>query len=58
MLTAFILLASVSYLFRRPLGRWLARYVPDRVTRQRLLGTIIAGFLIVFLIRLGVRFWG
>jgi hypothetical protein len=58
MLTALTLLAGAGYLFRRPLGRWLARYVPDRVTRQRLLATVIAGFLIVFVIRLIVRFWG
>lgn len=57
MLSVLTLLAGLAYLFRRPLGRWLAHYVPDKATRQRLLTTIITAFLLVFAIRLAVRFW-
>ena len=52
-----IVLAAVAFLFRKPLGRLIARKFPDRAKRQRVLGTIIAGFLLVIGIRLLALFW-
>jgi len=52
-----ILLAVAAFLFRKPLGRLLARQFPDRAKRQRILGTIITGFLVVIAIRLLALFW-
>jgi hypothetical protein len=55
MLTYALPLAILAWLFRRPLGRMLARQLPDRTTRHRVVGTVIAAFVIVFVIRLIVR---
>ena len=52
-----ITLAVVAFLFRKPLGRLIAKQFPDRAKRQRVLGTIIAGFLLVIGIRLLALFW-
>ncbi|HEV7334741.1 MAG TPA: hypothetical protein VGO06_02140 [Bosea sp. (in: a-proteobacteria)] len=52
-----IILAVAAFLFRKPLGRLIARQFPDRAKRQRVLGTIIAGFLLVVAIRLLALFW-
>ena len=52
-----IILAVAAFLFRKPLGRLIARQFPDRAKRQRVLGTIIAGFLLVIGIRLLALFW-
>ncbi|WP_332696535.1 hypothetical protein [Bosea sp. (in: a-proteobacteria)] len=52
-----IVLAVVAFLFRKPLGRLIARQFPDRAKRQRVLATIIAGFLLVVGIRLVALFW-
>jgi hypothetical protein len=52
-----ILLAVAAFVFRKPLGRLLARQFPDRAKRQRILGTIIAGFLLVIAIRLAALLW-
>ncbi|WP_332683902.1 hypothetical protein [Bosea sp. (in: a-proteobacteria)] len=52
-----IILAVVAFLFRKPLGRLIARQFPDRAKRQRVLGTVIAGFLLVVGIRLVALFW-
>jgi hypothetical protein len=59
-LTALFLgLGLMAYLFRKPLLARLAVALPDRVTRHRVISTIIAAFLIVFGLRLIVRvFWG
>jgi hypothetical protein len=55
MLTFALPLAVLAWLFRRPLGRVLVGYLPDRTTRHRVVGTVIAAFVIVFVIRLLVR---
>lgn len=47
----------ICFLFRKPLGRLLAKQFPDRGKRQRVLGTIIAAFLIVIGMRLLALFW-
>lgn len=52
-----IVLVVVGFLFRKPLGRLLARQFPDRAKRQRVLGTIITGFLLVIAVRLAALFW-
>ncbi|CAN7173036.1 hypothetical protein LJR090_000435 [Bosea sp. LjRoot90] len=52
-----IVLAVVAFLFRKPLGRLIARQFPDRAKRQRVLGTVIAAFLLVIGMRLLALFW-
>jgi hypothetical protein len=47
----------ICFLFRKPLGRLLAKQFPDRGKRQRVLGTIIAAFLLVIGMRLLALFW-
>jgi hypothetical protein len=52
-------LGLLAYLFRRQLKARLAAAIPDRATRHRVVATIIAAFIIVFVLRLIVRFvWG
>ncbi|MGL4728852.1 MAG: hypothetical protein ACRCWO_08850 [Bosea sp. (in: a-proteobacteria)] len=59
MTTLLIGLGLLAYLFRKPLLARLAVMVPDRASRHRFISTIIAAFLIVFGLRLIVRFvWG
>lgn len=52
-----IVLAVIAFLFRKPLGRLIARQFPDRAKRQRVLGTVIAAFLLVIGMRLLALFW-
>ncbi|WP_164547395.1 MULTISPECIES: hypothetical protein [unclassified Bosea (in: a-proteobacteria)] len=52
-----IVLAVIAFLFRKPLGRLIARQFPDRAKRQRVLGTVIAAFLLVIGVRLLALFW-
>jgi len=52
-----IVLAVVAFLFRKPLGRLIARQFPDRAKRQRVLATVITGFLLVVGFRLVALFW-
>lgn len=52
-----IVFLVVCFLFRKPLGRLLAKQFPDRAKRQRVLGTIIAAFLLVIAVRLVALFW-
>ncbi|MCV9939876.1 hypothetical protein OIU35_26285 [Boseaceae bacterium BT-24-1] len=52
-----IVLAVIAFLFRKPLGRLIARQFPDRAKRQRVLATIIAAFLLVIGMRLLAMFW-
>lgn len=52
-----IVLLVVAFVFRKPLGRIIARKFPDRAKRQRVLGTVIAGFLLVIVARLAALFW-
>jgi hypothetical protein len=52
-----IVLIVVGFVFRKPLGRLLAKRFPDREKRQRVLGTIIAAFLLVIGVRLVALFW-
>lgn len=47
----------ICFLFRKPLGRVLAKRFPDRAKRQRVLGTVIAAFLLVIGMRLLALFW-
>lgn len=52
-----IVFLVICFLFRKPLGRLLAKRFPDRGKRQRVLGTIIAAFLLVIGMRLLALFW-
>ncbi len=52
-----IVLAVVAFLFRKPLGRILARQFPDRAKRRRVAGTIIVAFLLVIAVRLVALLW-
>jgi hypothetical protein len=52
-----ITLLVAAFIFRRPLGRILARRFPDRGKRRQVLGIIIAGFLLVIAVRLLALFW-
>jgi hypothetical protein len=47
----------IAFLFRKPLGRLLAKQFPDRQKRQQVLGIVIAGFLLVIGMRLLALFW-
>jgi hypothetical protein len=52
-----IVLLVAGVIFRKPLGRLLARQFPDRAKRQQVLGTIIVAFLLVIAVRLVALFW-
>ncbi|KFC67481.1 hypothetical protein FG93_03790 [Bosea sp. LC85] len=52
-----IVLLVAGFIFRKPLGRLLARQFPDRAKRQQVLGTIIVAFLLVIAARLLALFW-
>ncbi len=52
-----IVLLVVAFLFRKPLGRLLARRFPDRTKRRQVLGTVIAAFVLVIGVRLVALFW-
>ena len=52
-----VVVLVICFLFRKPLGRWLAKRFPDRAKRQRVLGTIIAAFLLVIGVRLLALLW-
>lgn len=47
-----IVLAVIAFVFRKPLGRMLARRFPDRAKRHQVAGIVIAGFLLVIAMRL------
>ena len=47
-----IVLLVAAFIFRKPLGRILARQFPNRAKRQQVLGTIISAFLLVIAMRL------
>jgi ABC-type nickel/cobalt efflux system permease component RcnA len=52
-------LALLAFLFRKPLMARLAERLPDRTTRHRVVGAIIAAFVIMFGLRLLMRLiWG
>lgn len=51
--------AAVIWLFRRRIRARLEQLLPDRATRHRIAGTIIAAFVLVFAARLLIRWlWG
>ncbi|WP_199088599.1 hypothetical protein [Bosea sp. ASV33] len=52
-----IVLLVAAFVFRKPLGRLLARRWPNHAKRQQVLGTIIAAFLLVIAVRLFALFW-
>lgn len=52
-----IVLAVVAFLFRKPLGRILAKQFPDRDKRRRVAGTIILAFVLVIAVRLLALLW-
>lgn len=52
-----IVLLVAAFIFRKPLGRLLARQFPNRAKRQQVLATIIAAFLLVIAARLLALFW-
>lgn len=52
-----VILLVVAFLFRKPLGKLVARQFPDRAKRHRVVGTIIVAFGLVFAVRLAAMFW-
>ncbi|SIQ73575.1 MULTISPECIES: hypothetical protein [unclassified Bosea (in: a-proteobacteria)] len=52
-----IVLLVAAFIFRKPLGRLLARQFPNRAKRQQVMGTVIAAFLLVIALRLLALFW-
>ncbi len=52
-----IVLLVAAFIFRKPLGRLLARQFPNRAKRQQVLATIIAAFLLVIALRIIALFW-
>jgi len=52
-----IVFLVICFVFRKPLGRLLAKQFPDRAKRQRVLGTVIVAFLLVIGMRLVAMFW-
>ncbi|MGO4405063.1 hypothetical protein AB4Z10_12460 [Bosea sp. RAF48] len=52
-----IVLLVAAFIFRKPLGKLLARQFPNRAKRQQVLATIIAAFLLVIAARLLALFW-
>jgi len=52
-----IVLLVAAFIFRKPLGKLLARQFPNRAKRQQVLGTIIAAFVLVIGLRLLALFW-
>lgn len=52
-----IVLLIAAFVFRKPLGRLLARQFPNRAKRQQVLGTIIAAFVLVIALRLAALLW-
>ncbi|WP_265059825.1 hypothetical protein [uncultured Bosea sp.] len=52
-----IVLLVAAFVFRKPLGKLLARRWPNHAKRQQVLGTIIAAFLLVIAARLVALFW-
>ncbi len=58
-MTWILTLAALGlWLFRRPILARLVPFLPDRRTRHRVLGTIIAAFVITAAARLVIRYWG
>jgi hypothetical protein len=52
-----VVLLVIAFLFRKPLGKLVAKQFPDRAKRHRVVGTIILAFALVFAVRLGALFW-
>ena len=52
-----IVLLVAAFIFRKPLGRLLARRFPNHAKRQQVLATIIAAFVLVIAVRLLALFW-
>ena len=57
MSSILVVLAVIAFVFRKPLGRMLARQFPNRARRQQVLGTVIAAFLLVIGLRLLALMW-
>lgn len=56
MLTYLIGAGALAWLFRRALGRWLVKKLPDRTTRHAVVSAIIIAFVVTFMVRLAARF--
>jgi hypothetical protein len=52
-----IVLVVIAFLFRKPLGRLLARQFPNRDKRRQVLGVVITAFVLVIAVRLLALFW-
>lgn len=52
-----IVLLVAAFVFRRPLGRLVRHQFPNRAKRQQVLGTVIAAFALVIVVRLIAQFW-
>lgn len=57
MLTYLAGAGAVAWFFRRALGRWLMRKLPNRTTRHAVVSAIIAAFVITFVVKLAARFF-
>lgn len=56
MLTWLAGAGALAWFFRRALGRWLVKKLPDRTTRHAVVSAIIAAFVITFVVKLVARF--
>jgi len=52
-----IVLLVAAFIFRKPLGRLLARQFPNHAKRQQVLATIITAFVLVIALRVLALFW-
>lgn len=52
-----VILLVIAFLFRKPLGKIVARQFPDRAKRHRVVGTIILAFGLVIAVRLAAMLW-
>jgi hypothetical protein len=52
-----IVLVVIAFVFRKPLGRLLARQFPNRDKRRQVLGVVITAFVLVIGARLLALLW-
>lgn len=52
-----IVLVVIAFVFRKPLGRLLARQFPNRDKRRQVLGVVITAFALVIGARLLALLW-
>jgi hypothetical protein len=52
-----IVFIVIAFVFRKPLGRLLARQFPNRDKRRQVLGVVITAFVLVIAARLLALLW-